>query len=653
MYNERWRMEFDDIHNLHKASWRASIFMWSDEVGYTDIIAGASPIVISWGGPDNDKFNPIIGSECTLNVVQTSESDITPSDFSGDFEHAPMLEVYKNGSLFWKGYLTADDIQGPIQYFPYGFSINFSDQIGLLKSEYGRVLPELYTNYYIGLSTYLTEKGLKLTGIEADVLFSRGLYSLTESTGYKDDWFFKSVTPQLFIDSNTIPTYTYNIIETILKEFGARVVYSNNKFWVQRIEDLESETVEFFGFTTDGHLVDNPTLNMNKRIKGGDLSSADGLISGNNATIIFKSGYRRVIQPSNYLGKNVLKNPYWANINTLGHISYWLCTDWDRVSQKGTGVLDEFGELADPYHIQFDGADSTIDYIYQKVEVETSRGLSLSFAVSDQSSENFGYVLFAGTDMSDPYEDADYVYVNGEWVEYNYSIVTPLFLFINKIDRDSPNKIVNVSEDVKSPPPHFPPAGSQLPITYPTEVALYFVVGDNTSAKIYPVNLHSKDSDNDSVEARLAKTSNYSDKQLEDPAIIDHNRAGKNVLNYAFVDRESPIRDGMSWTSVKGDADSIQQYNVMSRLNQNQLPYRTLTIDVFSNTIGFENTIKYYDGQDFIYLQTSDEYDIRNCLHRMNLSELKITGKFNDNEKLKYYTGVQSRRVFTDGGRIF
>lgn len=151
-YNPKWFFELKDRHNNDL---RVEILGKNYEGTATDIeYIGSNPIVIDWKGRGNDKFRPIVTSECILTVNSSTDFEYY-SLFSSD-EKAHRIDVYKNGAIFWRGYVIPDVYTEPYLAPPYLMTVSAVDGLNTLK-KYDYENPN-ETSTYREIITYCLDK---------------------------------------------------------------------------------------------------------------------------------------------------------------------------------------------------------------------------------------------------------------------------------------------------------------------------------------------------------------------------------------------------------------------------------------------------------------------------------------------------------------
>jgi len=102
----------------------------------TELTASSPPVTISYKG-NRDKFDPLIGSECELNILVTDDLDrFFGREFVTIEEDQYTIEVkLKKTDLFWAGFLLPDRYQEQYLFRPYEIKLRASDGIARLNDK--------------------------------------------------------------------------------------------------------------------------------------------------------------------------------------------------------------------------------------------------------------------------------------------------------------------------------------------------------------------------------------------------------------------------------------------------------------------------------------------------------------------------------------
>ena len=132
-YGVKYRLTFSDVLGNDK-----KLEILKD--GYTgsvlDIEASNNPVVVTWEN-DNDFYNPIIGSNCTINLKVTDDTQY--DDFYKFNEKEYLVKVfYKDAGntfqLYWQGYIVTDTYRQVVTTTPYDIQIKAFDLLGSLDA---------------------------------------------------------------------------------------------------------------------------------------------------------------------------------------------------------------------------------------------------------------------------------------------------------------------------------------------------------------------------------------------------------------------------------------------------------------------------------------------------------------------------------------
>ena len=132
-YGVKYRLIFSDILGNQK---KLEILKNNYSGSVNSIIGTNNPIVIQWEN-DNDFYNPIIGSNCTINLKVTD--DVQYDDFYKFDEKEYLVKVfYKDAGntfqLYWQGYIVTDTYKQVFTAPPYDIQLKAFDLLGSLDA---------------------------------------------------------------------------------------------------------------------------------------------------------------------------------------------------------------------------------------------------------------------------------------------------------------------------------------------------------------------------------------------------------------------------------------------------------------------------------------------------------------------------------------
>jgi hypothetical protein len=116
----------------------------------TEIQAQQNPIQINYQNTSSNKLEAIIGSEATLNLIATEDFEL--EDLYTENEREFLVEIFRNGTLIWSGFIIPDGCQESFTFAPYVISVNAVDGLGLLKN---LSYVQNDGNFYLGKQSFI------------------------------------------------------------------------------------------------------------------------------------------------------------------------------------------------------------------------------------------------------------------------------------------------------------------------------------------------------------------------------------------------------------------------------------------------------------------------------------------------------------------
>ena len=129
-YSLKWFFEYYDLNEvLTRVEILGKNFEGvASEIKYID----PNPVIIDWKGKGSDKYRSIVPSECILNVISKQDFEYITLFSSDEKEHK--VDIYKNGSVFWKGFIMPDVYNEPYVAPPYNMTVSAVDGLATLDS---------------------------------------------------------------------------------------------------------------------------------------------------------------------------------------------------------------------------------------------------------------------------------------------------------------------------------------------------------------------------------------------------------------------------------------------------------------------------------------------------------------------------------------
>jgi len=245
-YGVKYRLEFsDDLENGKKIE----ILKKNYTAAVNDLVGGADPCIISWQGDDNF-YSPIKGSECTLNLFVTNNTNY--DDFYEADEREYQVKIYYKDTsdvyqLFWVGWLVTDQFREAVTSKPYPISLKALDGLGTLAG----FDMTLYQNSYSSISArqWITST-LENLDLDLDIYVSQDIFVRNPiSTQY-------SIYDIMFINPYTLMKDKFGInnakhtLEQILKFTNARIFQSYGRWYILNNSSYSGQAVKDASATT-------------------------------------------------------------------------------------------------------------------------------------------------------------------------------------------------------------------------------------------------------------------------------------------------------------------------------------------------------------------------------------------------------------------
>ena len=247
-----------------------------------------------------------------------------------------LVELYKNNSLIWTGYVLPEKYSEPYVPVPYDVSVTASDGLGILKD-----IPFTLS----GEKTLfeVTRFCCNQTGMTLDFIVFSSLVESSMNTG-------NSMLVQTSLDVSTFQDKTcYEVLESILTSLNAFITEANGKWVIARYTDLDKE----------GFLYSNTGGSSGK-------VSLDPPVLGNVHSELYPIGNLELeIEPANksvkFTSDYDLRPSFLQNHDFSGGDSGWGGFEYVIAKRKGVGFAAMHGNSGKQER-----------YIQQSVSVEKS-----------------------------------------------------------------------------------------------------------------------------------------------------------------------------------------------------------------------------------------------------------------------------------------
>ena len=227
----------------------------------SEIQAQQNPIQINYQNTSNNKLEPIIGSECTLNLIATEDFQL--EDLYTENEREFLVNVYRNNDLIWTGFIIPDGCQEAFTFAPYPISVNAVDGLGLLKN---LSYVQNDGNFYLGKQSFIEVIEACLTRLEAPALILNtcvNIYDVSMTQGNAFDPLEQGFVnaERYLLDDQFTPMNCEQVLKSILEEWTAVMIQSNGEWFIYRPNELAlTGNLVFRRYIEGVRIYDQPTF---------------------------------------------------------------------------------------------------------------------------------------------------------------------------------------------------------------------------------------------------------------------------------------------------------------------------------------------------------------------------------------------------------
>ena len=286
VYNVRYRGDFNTNLEVELPGYwyRVDIL----ERGYSGDIElvkmGEIPFLLTYQGETEDKYKAIIASKATISII--SETELFFIDlFTGD-ERQFQVKFYINDGggldLEWIGYLLQQGYEEPWVAPPYEIKLIATDGLADLDdvefSDAGdKSLLSIICNCLLP-----TDLGVNLrSGVN--------IFETNHNTAATDDPLAQTYFDTYFLNGKS----NLEVIEEILKPFGARIYQSQALWWIMRVEDCTASAWAYREYTMAAVYSTNSTENLQKQI---DFPTTTSRLAWSGDPLLrIRAGYKKVV----------------------------------------------------------------------------------------------------------------------------------------------------------------------------------------------------------------------------------------------------------------------------------------------------------------------------------------------------------------------
>ena len=266
MYNLKYFFTFyadrdTRIENGTPDDYTCNISQLDYALGPIEIQAQQNPIQINYQNTSSNKLEAIIGSEATLNLIATEDFEL--EDLYTENEREFLVEIFRNGSLIWSGFIIPDGCQESFTFAPYAISVNAVDGLGLLKN---LSYVQNDGNFYLGKQTFIEVIQACLVRLDAPSLVLNTCVNIYETSMTQGDSYdpldMAYVNAERYIkDDQFTPMNCEDVLRSILEEWTAVMIQSDGEWYIYRPTELALSGDLVFRRYLDGYRIyDQPTV---------------------------------------------------------------------------------------------------------------------------------------------------------------------------------------------------------------------------------------------------------------------------------------------------------------------------------------------------------------------------------------------------------
>jgi hypothetical protein len=269
------KRNFCEFKDYNGRDWLIEIY---DE-GFTgDAVAlslGAEGFVLSWDGATDTTHDTIVGSSCSVPLIFANATD---AELSERLREAPegdlTIRIFRAATiggaaddLHWAGVIICDAVTLD-EYYPQSFDIEATDDLGLLDEIKFKSTPTAEYTDSVAIPKTITRILGKLRSSDA--------WGATDTLLKCVDNFRHADTATPYVQNTIIPNLKLRnvddygdaqyftckeILNTLLRNMGARLFLSAGRFWLQPITArFSSTTYSIYNFDKAGDFDGSPDL---------------------------------------------------------------------------------------------------------------------------------------------------------------------------------------------------------------------------------------------------------------------------------------------------------------------------------------------------------------------------------------------------------
>jgi hypothetical protein len=255
-YNLRYTLDFnvaqDDRKPLVFENATLEIFEKDGTDAPETILGVENPIQINYQNTSEQILEPFIGSEATLNLIATEDFQL--EDLYTEDELRWLVNIKRNGSVIWRGFIIPDGCQESFTFTPYTISINAVDTLGLLKN---LSYVQNDGNFWLGKQSFIEVIYNCLNRVQIPGMNIYTCVNISEESypdGNADDPLnLTYVNAETYLESDNInPLNCQTVLDSVLRLWTAVIIQSEGDWYIFRPNELALSSTLVFRKYIDG-----------------------------------------------------------------------------------------------------------------------------------------------------------------------------------------------------------------------------------------------------------------------------------------------------------------------------------------------------------------------------------------------------------------
>jgi len=388
---------------------------------------GADGFVLRYSGNNEDRYQPVIGSELTFTLTEENSThstfmDLLATNTEVRFSVSIRRDPDGDDDFWWGGILLPEQIIRPYDYYPIQNTLTASDDLGNLQSVKYNNAGSAYTGFKSGVEHLLNclnkTRATHLWGTD-DFLYYVNDFDSTDYTGTDQLNDTRISHYGLYNpDENNINQFysAFEVLESLARVFNARVFQSQGKWWFLPVGAQKYSTT----LTVEGTQKDGTAITQQSIAAAKSFDSTFERLIGYEYTYL--APLKTVRRTRRYNGNYPL---ILDNLHTSSEFGTTLSdTDIDYVSGTVLAVSGTFN-----YTYEGDGTSTGNDRI-GRVELEFVVKVGTKYLQRNVTYTGTQLVFNGFGDPDEfPYEYTTHVYGDTSLSSSaaTYTIVSPIF----------------------------------------------------------------------------------------------------------------------------------------------------------------------------------------------------------------------------------